>query len=111
MAERFPCLSDISSFDPAAERNRVKYFLPSECFLPFGFDPSEENGKDGDVDGLGNLIGGGDGLQHHLTIPKTTAEPMGRGPSQAADFFTTRWSPSVLEVGRNLQKGERVQGG
>lgn len=58
-------------------------------------------GDGGDVgNGLDyeNMYGGGSERHTANRAPSATVLPFGRGPSQAADFFSARGAPSVLEV-------------
>lgn len=55
----------------------------------------EENPDGGQISGI---YGEQDGLLRPRHAPSATVEQLGRGPSQAADFFSARGAPSILEV-------------
>lgn len=62
------------------------------------------NTDGGEVNGI---HGEQDGMLRPRRAPSATVEQPGRGPSQAADFFSARGAPSILEVS-NFFGGQRV---
>lgn len=65
----------------------------------------EMNTDGGEANGI---HGEQDGLLRTRRAPSATVEQPGRGPSQAADFFSARGAPSILEVSNFSGGRQRV---